>query len=192
MYPVVGESCKLQIDMLVFFFFFFSGLPLFLLVLWLQSCMCFELLSCSVLSDSFVTLWTVAYQAPLSTGFPRQEYWSGLPCPPPGDLLDPLDPGITPVSLASPVLAGEFFITEPPGKLLFVLRLLRSKSPRGSVDVTWGFVLDRSGAHSVLLSCTAHRASLSFGFPAKSPSLGFGAPSHQLPSHHCFFSSKSA
>ena len=40
------------------------------------------------MSDSFVTLWTVAYQAPLSMGFPRQEYWSGLPFPPPGDRPD--------------------------------------------------------------------------------------------------------
>ena len=37
----------------------------------------------------FVTPWTVAHQAPLSMGFSRQEYWSGLPCPPPGNLLDP-------------------------------------------------------------------------------------------------------
>ena len=37
----------------------------------------------------FVTPWTVAHQAPLSMGFSRQEYWSGLPCPPPGDLSDP-------------------------------------------------------------------------------------------------------
>ena len=37
----------------------------------------------------YVTPWTVAYQAPLSMGFSRQEYWSGLPCPPPGDLPDP-------------------------------------------------------------------------------------------------------
>ena len=37
----------------------------------------------------FVTPWTVACQAPLSMGFSRQEYWSGLPCPPPGDLPDP-------------------------------------------------------------------------------------------------------
>ena len=51
----------------------------------------------------FETLWTVADQAPLSTGFSRQEYWSGLPCPPPGDVPDP---GIEP---ASPVLAGRFF-----------------------------------------------------------------------------------
>ena len=45
-------------------------------------------------------------QAPLSMGFSRQEYWSGLPCPPPGDLPDP---GIEPTSLMSPALAGGFF-----------------------------------------------------------------------------------
>ena len=45
-----------------------------------------------------VTLWTVAHQAPLSMGFSRQEYWSGLPCPPPGDLPEP---EIEPVSLMS-------------------------------------------------------------------------------------------
>ena len=59
----------------------------------------------------FVTPLAVARQAPLSTGFPRQEYWSGLPYPPPGDLPGP---GIEPVS---PVLAGTFFTAEPPGKL---------------------------------------------------------------------------
>ena len=56
----------------------------------------------------FVTLWTVALQAPLSMGLFRQEYWSGLPCPPPGDL--PI-PGIEPKSLKSPALAGGFFTT---------------------------------------------------------------------------------
>ena len=50
-----------------------------------------------VLSDSFVTPWTVGSQAPLSMGFPRQEYWSGLPFPSPGDLPDP---GIEPESPA--------------------------------------------------------------------------------------------
>ena len=49
----------------------------------------------------FRTLWTVAHQAPLSMGFSSQEYWSGLPCPPPGDLPDP---GIEPVSPTSPAL----------------------------------------------------------------------------------------
>ena len=56
--------------------------------------------------------WTLARQAPLSMGFSMQEYWRGLPFPPPGDLPDP---GIKPVSSA---LAGGFFPTEPPGKPL--------------------------------------------------------------------------
>ena len=54
----------------------------------------------------FVTLWTLTHQAPLSMGFSRQEYWSGLPFPPPGNLPDP---GIEPASLMSPALAGRFF-----------------------------------------------------------------------------------
>ena len=54
------------------------------------------------------TPWTVACQAPLSIGFSRQEYWSGLSCPPPGDLPHP---GIKPASLRSPALAGRFFTT---------------------------------------------------------------------------------
>ena len=62
------------------------------------------------MSNSFVTPWTITHQAPLSVGFPRQEYWSGLSFPPPGDLPKP---GIQPVS---PELAGGFFTTEPPGK----------------------------------------------------------------------------
>ena len=57
----------------------------------------------------FVTPWTVARQAPLSMRFPRQEHWSGLPFPPPGDLPHP---GIEVTLLA---LAGRFFTTEPPG-----------------------------------------------------------------------------
>ena len=61
----------------------------------------------------FATPWTVAYQDSLSMGFSRQEYWSGLPFPSPGDLPDP---GIEPESLVSPALAGGFFTTEPPGK----------------------------------------------------------------------------
>ena len=68
------------------------------------------LFSCSVMSESFVTPWTVAHQASLSMGFPRQEYWSGLSFPPLGDFPDP---GIEPTS---PALVGRFFITEPPGK----------------------------------------------------------------------------
>ena len=61
----------------------------------------------------FATPWTVAHQAPLSMGFPRQESWSGSPFPPPGDLPDPW---IEPVSPVFPAVAGRFFTTEPPGK----------------------------------------------------------------------------
>ena len=53
----------------------------------------------------FVTLWIIACQDSLSMGFSRQENWSGLPCPPPGDFPDP---GIEPVTLSSPALAGGF------------------------------------------------------------------------------------
>ena len=70
------------------------------------------MLSRSVMPDS-VTPWTVAHQARLSMGFSRQEFWSGLPYPSPGDLPHP---GIKPESPASPGLAGWSFITEPPGK----------------------------------------------------------------------------
>ena len=59
----------------------------------------------SVVSDSLRLYGT---QAPLSMGFSRQEYWSGLPCRPPGDLPHP---GIKPVSLTFPALTGSFFIT---------------------------------------------------------------------------------
>ena len=61
----------------------------------------------SVVSDS-VTPWTVACHAPLSMGLSRQEYWSGLPCPPPGDLPDPETEHM---SLLSSALAGGFFTT---------------------------------------------------------------------------------
>ena len=58
------------------------------------------------------TPWTIVRQAPLAMEFSRQEYWSGLPFPPPGDLPDP---GVELMSLASPALAGRFFTTESPG-----------------------------------------------------------------------------
>ena len=61
----------------------------------------------------FLTPWMVAHEAPLFMGFPRQEYWSGLPVPPPGDLHEP---GTEPTSPGSPALADRFLTTEPPGK----------------------------------------------------------------------------
>ena len=63
-----------------------------------------------------MTPWTVALQAPLSVGFSRQEYWSGLPFPSPGGLPDPR---IEPVSLA---LVGGFVTAEPPGNFIIKVR----------------------------------------------------------------------
>ena len=64
----------------------------------------------------FETLLTIACQAPLSMGFSRQEYWSGLPCPPPGDLPNP---GIKLTSPVSPALPVDSSHTEPPRKSSF-------------------------------------------------------------------------
>ena len=74
--------------------------------------------TCSVMSNSFTTPWTVAHQVPLSMGFSKQEYWSGLPFPPPGDLPDP---GIEPSSLGPPALADRFFTTVPAGKSCMII-----------------------------------------------------------------------
>ena len=67
-------------------------------------CVCFVAESCLTL----VTPWIVASQAPLSMGFPRQKYWSGLPFPSPGDLPNP---GVEPKSPVSPAMASGFFTT---------------------------------------------------------------------------------
>ena len=66
------------------------------------------MLSCLSCVQLFATLWIVAHQASLSMRFSRQEYWSGLSCPSPGDLPDP---GIKPTSLISPALADKLFTT---------------------------------------------------------------------------------
>ena len=73
------------------------------------------LFTCQVVSKSFVTPWIVAHQPPLSMGFPRQEYWSGLPLPSPGDIPDRR------MESAYPALAGGFFTTEPPGNRISAL-----------------------------------------------------------------------
>ena len=73
-------------------------------------CVCARTLSHLSRVQCLATLWTVACQSPLSMGFSRQEYWSGLPCPPPGDLPNPRMEHSSPVS---PNIADEFFTTEP-------------------------------------------------------------------------------
>ena len=72
----------------------------------------------------FVTPWTVACQAPMSTGYSRQEYWCGLPFPSPGDLPNP---GIEP---RSPALQADSLLFEPPGQThhTHIINLLNTKS----------------------------------------------------------------
>ena len=72
-------------------------------------------------SQLCVTPWTAARQAPLSKGFSKQEYLSGLPCPPPGDLPNP---GIEPKPPMSPVLAGGFFTTNTTWEALIYIRMV--------------------------------------------------------------------
>ena len=71
----------------------------------------------------FVILWTVALQAPLSMEFSRQVYWSELPFSSPADLPEP---GIEPMSLASPSLAGTFFTAVPPVKPKYKMKNYRN------------------------------------------------------------------
>ena len=85
------------------------------------SCVCFER-SVTQLCQTLASPWAVAHQALLSMGFPRQEYWSGLSFPTPGDHPHLR---IKPMSSASPALAGRFFTTQPPGK---------ANCPRGSIS----------------------------------------------------------
>ena len=76
------------------------------------------------MSDSLATPWTIARQAPLSMGFPRQEYWSGFPCPPLGD---PPNPGIESMS---PGLADGFFTAVPLGHVEILVTVSYSKDER--------------------------------------------------------------
>ena len=83
----------------------------------------------------FATPWTVACQSPLSMGFFRQEYWSGLPCPPPGDLPDP---GIQPGSSQSPALQVGSLSLASPGKPWW--RLPIGKLERIHFTFVWVFL----------------------------------------------------
>ena len=78
-------------------------------------CVCVCVCTCACAQSCLTRYNPVDYslQTPLSMGFSRQEYWSGLPFPSAGDLRHP---GIEPRSLTPPALAGGFFTTEPPGK----------------------------------------------------------------------------
>ena len=79
----------------------------------------------------FAPLWTVAHQAPLSMGFSREGYWSGLPRPP---LWDLPNPGIEPKSFMSPTLAGGFFTTSITWEALFSYKLIEKEvKPRALI-----------------------------------------------------------
>ena len=93
----------------------------YLLLTW-ETCV----LSCFSCVWLFMTLWTVAHQAPLFMGFSRQEYWSGLPFPSPGDLPDPgIEPG-------SPALEADALTSEPPGKPMALIPGLGRSPGRGN------------------------------------------------------------
>ena len=127
------------------------------------------LFSLSVVANS-VTPWTVTCPAPLSMGLSRQEYRSGLPFPPPGDLPDP---GI---EATSPALAGRFFTTEPPGKpvspwvghnspVLLADRstgstgpMARTSLPPPSPTLPHGPGKETQGKHSLLHAYLSHRS----------------------------------
>ena len=94
----------------------------------------------------FVTPWTVAYQAPPSMGFSRQEYWSGLPFPSPGDLPNP---GIEP---RSPTLAADALTSEPPGKPYSKVPLKKEKEIMVMRDTCFSF-------HFVLAKCFVYLGS---------------------------------
>ena len=103
-------------------------------------------------SRLFVTLWTVVCQAPLSMGFSRREYWSGLPCPPPGDLPHP---GIEP---SSPALQADS-LPEPPAK------------PKMAIPPDWSTDCYADQNLSWLL-CRNRKAILQFIWTLKEPWIG--------------------
>ena len=92
-----------------------------------RACCCFNRV------QLFVTLWTVAHQAPLPMGFSRQEYWSRLPCPPPGDLPKP---GIKPMSLTFPALAVGFFTASATWEAQPHFRSIKNKQCNEMVSLT--------------------------------------------------------
>ena len=98
------------------------------------------LFNSKVMSNPFVTWWTVARQAPPAMGFIRQEYWSGLPFPSAGDLPDP---GIEPTS---PALAGESFTTEPPGTPTLTMLQLKKKKLKGKEKSQAGELCEIKGS----------------------------------------------
>ena len=117
------------------------------------------LFNCSVVSDSFATPWIVACQAPLSMGFPRQEYWGGLPFSPLRDLPDPgIEPNF-PESPLSPALAGGFFTTASPGK---------PKTTKNQTSSMWNNSLQDTG-HLAIKDSNSWETGTNEGSSARGP-----------------------
>ena len=149
----------------------------------------------------FATPWTVACQAPLSMGFSRQEYWSGLPCPPPGDLPNP---GIEPTAAVSPALTGGFFTTSTTWEaqvrlyshlkdLVFVLSLGKKVYLSGFLTTHWNSsVLTQDSVWVSLcnISCMFQSLMCKFLFQVVNPLLNFilclGPPSPHLDPLPCY------
>ena len=116
----------------------------------------------------FVTLWTIAHQAPLSMGFFRQHYWSVLPFPPPGDLPDP---GIEPTTLMSPALAGGFLSSSTTLETDKIIIFKPTRSYR--------FCLLSVSQLCSLLPCVAPWSSLArFGIDCQPPNWSRPLPAH--------------
>ena len=96
----------------------------------------------------FVTPWTVACQAPLSMGFSRKEYWSGLPSPSPGDLPEPW------VKSTSPALVSRFFTTAPQGS---PLRFLRGREFSEASTTQWWELSEAAVQRKLLAGRRGHR-----------------------------------
>ena len=99
-------------------------------------------------------------------GFSRQEYWSGLPCPPPGDLPDP---GIEPTSLMSPAWAGGFFTTTGTGKPLYTVKTYSVENPSPSSNLSTQGDLDTTGVLKVRGLVLHHQRLWEMQIPCLSP-----------------------
>ena len=128
----------------------------------LISAKCTHLFSYSLI-PTFATPWTAAHQAPLSMGFSRQEYWSGLPCPPPWDLPDP---GIEP---RSPTWQADSLPSEPPG-MPWILEWVAYPFPRASPQPR----------NQTRVYCLAGRFFTSWATREASPSTNIRAWNQQL------------
>ena len=126
---------------------------------WRPTCVC----ACFSHGRCFAIPWTVARQASLSMEFSRQEYWSGLPCPPPRDLLNP---EIEPVSLVSPTLPAGSWPLAPPWKPLSVRLILKK--------ICWSLSCVQ---FFVILWTVARQSPQSTGFPRQEYWSGLPFPS---------------